>query len=75
MVHDYGLTLKQDFLWKGGSVYNGYVDSLQHPMGWGVIDWKDGTRYEGEWFSGQASGKGKLFLPNGDTYEGEWKND
>jgi hypothetical protein len=44
-------------------------------MGWGVIDWKDGTRYEGEWFSGQASGKGKLFLPNGDTYEGEWKND
>lgn len=43
--------------------------------GRGIIQWLDGSRYEGYFYNDKANFKGKLFHKNGDTYEGEWLND
>ena len=44
-------------------------------MGYGVMLWPDGTKYEGEFVNGKMEGKGTKEWPNGNRYEGLWKND
>ena len=41
----------------------------------GVIDYKDGGRYEGETVDGKRQGQGKMIYPSGGQYIGEWKED
>ena len=40
-----------------------------------VIDYEDGSRYEGNLEDGKKSGQGKLEYENGDCFEGEFKDD
>ena len=51
------------------SYYQGYVQNTSK-CGPGVIKWKDGTKYEGEWKDEMRHGKGQLWYPNGHFYEG-----
>jgi len=38
-----------------------------------VMKYANGNRYEGQWVSGQPSGKGKFWFANGDRYEGRFQ--
>jgi hypothetical protein len=47
--------------------------------GSGVINWKDGREYNGEWRNvegkvDQPDGEGTMTWPNGNKYKGEWKD-
>jgi len=41
----------------------------------GVIDYKDGGRYEGEAIKGKRQGRGTMTYPSGGRYTGEWQDD
>jgi hypothetical protein len=41
----------------------------------GLLIYKDGTIYQGNFTLGKKNKKGVLYLPNGDTIDGTWKND
>jgi hypothetical protein len=41
----------------------------------GLLIYKDGTIYQGNFTLGKKNKKGILYLPNGDTIDGTWKND
>jgi len=43
--------------------------------GEGVIEWKNGDRYDGEMRGGNKHGKGTFTWANGQRYEGEWADD
>ena len=56
-------------------------------LGEGTFTWKDGTKYEGQYFDDKKEGRGKFywydnplnfilisFRPTGQVYDGEWKN-
>jgi len=43
---------------------------VQH--GNGVLTWKDGSVFDGDWRNGSAEGKGKFSHPNGDVYKGDF---
>ncbi|MDD2741824.1 MAG: caspase family protein [Rhodocyclaceae bacterium] len=43
--------------------------------GEGVIEWKNGDRYDGEMRGGNKHGKGIFTWANGQRYEGEWADD
>ena len=56
-----------------GAIYLGdwHINTgLRH--GFGRLIWPDGSLYEGEWISDQASGIGRLIHSDGDVYEGSW---
>ena len=62
------------------SVYIGEVkkddetgDILAH--GKGIMNWSNGSIYDGDWVADNRSGKGVFTWPNGDRYEGNWKDD
>ena len=40
----------------------------------GILEFCDGSKYEGNLRSGLAHGKGTLWLANGDKYSGQWEN-
>ena len=42
--------------------------------GFGVFNWADGRKYEGEYFDDLREGKGIFTWPDGRKYDGEWKN-
>jgi len=42
--------------------------------GQGILTYKNGSVYEGEWYSGMKCGKGKMTYSSGNYYEGEWDN-
>ncbi len=42
--------------------------------GRGIIEWRNGDRYEGEMKDGQFDGQGSYTTANGIRYEGSWKN-
>lgn len=41
--------------------------------GYGVLEFPNGTVYEGSYLNGLFEGQGKLRFPDGSSYEGEWK--
>lgn len=43
--------------------------------GVGVLKYKDGQVYEGQFKNGVREGTGRLVYVNGKSFEGEWKND
>lgn len=43
-------------------------------QGKGVYVWKDGRRYEGEYYANKKHGKGIYVYSDGSKYDGEWKN-
>jgi hypothetical protein len=43
--------------------------------GEGVIEWKNGDRYDGAMTSGKKHGRGTFVWANGQRYEGEWADD
>ena len=42
--------------------------------GRGVMRFRDGTRYAGEWLDDDMNGQGVMTLPNGERYEGLFVN-
>ncbi len=38
------------------------------------MTYKNGERYEGEFFEGAKHGKGKYYYIKGELYIGDWKN-
>ena len=42
--------------------------------GKGVYEWKDGRKYEGEYFMDEKHGHGKYFWHDGRIYDGNWAN-
>ena len=55
--------------------YRGSVNPKGRRYGFGVMTYKNGEVYEGEWKNDVRSGKGKMTYKNGDVYEGEWEYD
>ena len=49
------------------------LNGKQH--GYGVQEWNDGAKYEGEWKNGKTNGYGTFYHPGGDIYKGYWKDD
>ncbi len=41
----------------------------------GILEYDDGSRFEGEWQNGQREGKGTHVSKDGESYEGEWLKD
>ena len=41
----------------------------------GIIIYRDGTKYAGEWKEGKFNGQGAQIWANGDKYVGQFKND
>ena len=42
--------------------------------GKGVLYYKSGDKYIGDWVSDSITGRGKLYWKNGERFEGEFKN-
>ena len=42
--------------------------------GYGVKNWINGDRYEGNWVKDIREGKGIFYWANGNTYDGDWLN-
>ena len=45
------------------------------PNDFGVMKYRDGSSYNGQWEVGKRHGNGIMHYKNGDIYEGEWAND
>ena len=41
----------------------------------GIQVWPDNAKYEGQWFTNKANGRGKFWHADGDFYDGEWIDD
>ena len=41
--------------------------------GYGILIWKDGKKYEGEFVNDKREGKGTFTWSDGRQYIGEWK--
>lgn len=53
-------------------LYDGDVDENNLPNGKGSADFKDGSKYDGEWVNGEINGNGIMSFKNGDKYEGNF---
>ena len=61
---------------KEGRLYKGqWSKGTNQRDGVGIQLWADGSKYEGQWRNGKASGYGRMTHANGDIYEGYWLND
>ena len=63
--------------WENRLVYGGKVKNGQ-PEGIGMMSFRDGSTYLGEWAKGERSGHGVLTYGEnsvGISYEGDWQND
>ena len=54
--------------------YIGETNARGEPHGQGIFEYKDGSRYEGQFKDGLIHGQGILEFANGDRYEGQWKD-
>jgi len=59
-------SIKKDF-------YNGNF-KLGNREGYGVYNYKNGSKYEGHWKNGSSNGHGSYTFANGDNYTGEFLN-
>ena len=57
-----------------GRFYKGTRDIAGNLHGVGVLEQKDGYRYEGYWANNKMHGYGVLSMKNGCKYEGYWEN-
>lgn len=55
--------------------YYGEIDNQSRPHGFGRMDYRDKSIYEGSWTHGSKSGNGKIQLPSHNIYVGEFKHD
>jgi len=60
--------------YENGDMYEGNVDSDNEPHGYGVMNYVDGSLFEGEWNHGKST-YGKMTFPDGVTYEGSIKDE
>eukprot|EP01104_Vermistella_antarctica_P017048 TRINITY_DN5968_c0_g1_i1.p1 TRINITY_DN5968_c0_g1~~TRINITY_DN5968_c0_g1_i1.p1 ORF type:complete len:691 (+),score=132.26 TRINITY_DN5968_c0_g1_i1:200-2272(+) len=65
---------KQQHLIYSFGTYVGEVDSHGRLHGRGVMAFKDGERYEGEFLDDKRHGRGKYFYNDGSSYTGEYEN-
>jgi len=42
--------------------------------GYGILKWKDGKKYEGDFINDKREGTGTFTWSDGRVYIGEWKN-
>lgn len=71
-----GLIFLENFT-LGEDSYTGFLkkDKTYQPQGLGMLIYKDGSVYEGEWHEGKRHGHGRLVSTNGSSYVGEWRCD
>eukprot|EP00933_Yihiella_yeosuensis_P038757 TRINITY_DN32694_c0_g1_i1.p1 TRINITY_DN32694_c0_g1~~TRINITY_DN32694_c0_g1_i1.p1 ORF type:complete len:347 (-),score=55.19 TRINITY_DN32694_c0_g1_i1:179-1219(-) len=55
-------------------IYKGELDRDGHRHGFGVLSWKDGRRYEGQFRSGVLQGDASMSWPDGRMYTGQYRN-
>ncbi len=56
---------KKKYTYKTGAIYDGeWLGGLRH--GFGTMTWADGAKYEGQWNTNQACGRGKFYHTYGD---------
>nr|XP_061791044.1 ankyrin repeat and MYND domain-containing protein 1-like [Nerophis lumbriciformis] len=60
---------------QAGSPSQSRKDSLEKRQGFGVQEFPDGSKYEGEFFNGLKHGKGKYTWRSGEFYEGSFYKD
>lgn len=54
--------------------YWGYINEQNIPSGRGLMEYKNGDKYLGEWNEGEKDGKGRMFCDEEKIYYfGEWK--
>ncbi len=56
-------------------IYKGKLKNSKRECEYGIMEYENGDKYEGEWKNDFKEGKGKMIYNNGEKYEGEWKND
>ena len=52
--------------------YQGYILKAKK-WGPGIMQYENGSTYEGEWKDDMREGRGKHCFENGDVYEGRWE--
>ena len=62
--------------YKNGDKYVGEINEKEEPHGRGIMCWKNGRRYKGQWKNGRKNGQGVEYGANGAVnYSGEWTDD
>ncbi|CAF1140763.1 unnamed protein product [Adineta ricciae] len=62
--------------YQNGDKYVGEINAQREPHGKGMMCWKNGRRYEGQWKNGKKDGQGIEYGANGAiNLTGEWKDD
>jgi len=56
-------------------IYRGCLDDDWQPHGFGAMEYKNKSYYEGSWVNGKRSGKGRFTHALGFTYEGDFRDD
>lgn len=64
---------KRGYSWDDGSSYSGEWQAER--TGRGTYKWKNGDRYEGDFFKGRKHGNGTYTWSDGSVYTGQWQND
>ena len=59
--------------YRGEFVFNDENELVR--WGQGVLQYANGSVYEGQWQDGAREGLGRLIHGTGDAYEGEWRGD
>ena len=57
-----------------GPVNSNNMNKKTQWMGFGIIEFPDGSKYSGQTENGQFHGAGRMVHPNGDIYQGNWKD-
>ena len=74
--YDFAAPIKYDGEWKNGvRGIGGRVVDDDLLEGKGIMIYKNGDKYDGDWVNGKREGKGIMTYSNGGKYDGEWKND
>ena len=55
-------------------LYYGEVDAQGRRQGFGVLNFTNGSRYEGKWQADEMTGRGVMETATGDVYDGHWAN-
>ncbi|KAL6063021.1 Phosphatidylinositol-4-phosphate 5-kinase [Balamuthia mandrillaris] len=65
--------------WKADKMHHRSSSSFYHgskeEVDGGIMEWKDGTKYIGEWKEGYRHGLGVQWFKDGRKYEGYWRKD